>query len=202
MRTDKGFICSEKSVTSSDSNTPDPQKLFDSIMKQQLHAESKLPPVHKWNPPLSGDLDMRIDREGRWFYQGGEITRHALVKLFSTILKRVDDDYYLVTPVENWRIQVDVAPFAAHSLKVVQEGGVAGLLFTLNDDSEVLLSDDDGLWVEDNIDAPIPMLKVRHGLNALINRNVFYQLADLAEQEGDSLWVSSMGKRFLLGRFD
>lgn len=181
--------------------SPDPQSLFDSIMKQRLHAESSLPPVDKWNPPLSGDLDMRIDREGRWFYQGGEITRHALVKLFSTILKRVDNDYHLVTPVENWRIQVDVAPFAAHSLKQVSDKGVQGLVFTLNDDSEVLLADDNGFWVEEG-EEPVPMLKVRNGLNALINRNVFYQLADLAEEGDGALWIESLGKRFLLGRLD
>lgn len=180
--------------------SPDPQSLFDSIIKQQLHAKSKLPPVHQWNPEPSGDLDMRIDREGRWYYQGGEIKRHALVKLFSTILKYEDGAHFLVTPVEKWRIKVDAQPFAAHSVKTISNDGVDALLFTLNDDSEVLLQHPLGFSVtQTETGEPIPLLQVRDKLNALVNRNVFYHLVELAEEEGSELLVTSMGQKYSLG---
>jgi uncharacterized protein len=184
------------------SNTsPDPQSLFDSISKHQLHEKSKLPPVHKWNPDLSGDLDMRIDREGRWYYQGGEIKRHALVKLFSTILKYEDGRHYLVTPVEKWRITVDAQPFAVHSVKAITSDGVDALLFTLNDDSEVLLQEPTGFSVSQTESGePIPLLEVRNNLNALANRNVFYQLVELAQESNGELIIASMGQEYSLGK--
>src|SRR5690606_29155449 len=85
------------------------QHPLDSISAQvsAQDAPKGLPPVDKWNPPLSGDLDMQIRRDGSWWYQGTPIERPALVRLFASILKREGDDYFLVTPVEKWRIRVD-----------------------------------------------------------------------------------------------
>src|SRR6185437_3453452 len=88
-------------------------------------AGKGLPPVHLWNPPFCGDLDMRIARDGIWFYMGTPIGRPALVRLFSTILKREDDKYFLVTPVEKVGIRVDDAPFLA--VEMVKETGKGGL---------------------------------------------------------------------------
>ena len=86
----------------------------------QLSAGEKkgLPPVHLWNPPFCGDLDMRIARDGTWYYQGTPIGRPAMVRLFSTVIRRDGEDYFLVTPVEKVGIQVEDAPFIAVRLEV------------------------------------------------------------------------------------
>ena len=81
-----------------------------------------LPPIHLWNPPFCGDLDMRIARDGTWFYQGTPIERFELVKLFSTILRREGEDYFLVTPVEKVGIKVDDVPFVAVDFNSVNDG--------------------------------------------------------------------------------
>src|ERR1700716_4172670 len=89
-------------------------------------AGKGLPPVHLWNPPFCGDLDMRIASDGTWFYQGTPIGRPALVRLFSTILKREEGKHFLVTPVEKVGIRVDAAPFLA--VEMVKEGDGRGRL--------------------------------------------------------------------------
>src|SRR5438445_3910430 len=81
-------------------------------------AGKPLPPVHLWNPPYCGDIDMRIASDGTWFYQKTPIGRAALVKLFASVLKREGDKYFLVTPVEKCGIAVDDAPFLAVELQV------------------------------------------------------------------------------------
>ena len=97
-----------KAMSAQNSVTPTAEGLAASVSAVQ---ERGLPPVEKWNPPLSGDLDMRIARDGTWFYLGSPITRPGMVKLFSSILKREGDAFFLVTPVEKWRISVEDAPF-------------------------------------------------------------------------------------------
>ena len=141
-----------------------------------------LPPVDDWRPTVSGEIDIRINREGVWFYQNEEMTRKAMVKLFSTIL-RLDDDnhFYLVSPVEKMRISVDVAPFAIVDLRVVHIEGKQAIIFRTNVDEDVVLREPQQFIVEKNAkDEPIPLLTVRKNLKGLLNRNVFYQLADLA----------------------
>lgn len=105
----------------------------------QLSAGEKkgLPPVHLWNPPFCGDLDMRIARDGTWFYQGTPIGRPAMVRLFSTVIRRDGDDYFLVTPVEKVGIQVEDAPFVAVRLDVSGEGEAQLLRFVTNVDDVV-----------------------------------------------------------------
>ena len=96
-----------------------------------------LPPVHLWNPPLSGEMDMRIAADGSWFYQGSKIERQPMVKLFSTILKKESGNYFLITPVEKFRIQVDDAPFIAIEVDKVASD-TQTLLFRTNVDDEVI----------------------------------------------------------------
>ena len=98
---------------------PKPERLAEGA---RAAAAGGLPPVHLWNPPFCGDLDMRIARDGRWFYEGSPITRPAMVRLFSTILKREGEEYFLVTPVEKYRIAVDDAPFVAVDFDVEEIG--------------------------------------------------------------------------------
>lgn len=177
-------------------------------LSAQLAAQPKksaLPPVEKWNPPLSGDLDLVIQRDGAWIHEGTAIKRKELVRLFSTILKREGDDYFLVTPVEKWRIQVEDAPLHAVLLRDTQVNGKPALEFeTLTGD--VVVADADHpirVAVDKASGEPSPYIHVRAQLEALIARNVFYQLVDKAELDNCSgvseLYVSSAGERFLLG---
>jgi len=174
----------------------------------QLSANEKkgLPPVHLWNPPFCGDLDMRIARDGTWFYQGTPIGRPAMVRLFSTVIRRDGDDYFLVTPVEKVGIQVEDAPFVAVRLDVSGEGEAQLLRFVTNVDDVVEAGQEHPLRVSLDLQTqePSPYIHVRANLEALIHRNVFYQLVDLAVPgyvEGESwLGVWSGGVFFPIGR--
>ena len=143
------------------------------------------PPVHLWNPPFCGDLDMRIARDGTWFYLGTPIGRPALVRLFSSILKREGDRYYLVTPVEKVGITVDDAPFVAVDFVVEGEGRAQTLTFTTQVEDSVAAGPDHPIRVErDPATAePAPYVMVRRGLEALIDRKSFYRLAELGCEE-------------------
>ena len=166
---------------------------------------SGLPPVHLWNPDFCGDIDMRIARDGSWFYMGTPIGRKPMVRLFSTIIRRDGDKYFLVTPVEKVGIQVEDAPFVAVALQVEGSGETQLLHFTTNVDEQVTVGAEHPLRVE--LDAvtqePAPYVHVRANLEALVHRNVFYQLVELAvprEIEGQAwLGVWSAGEFFALG---
>ena len=150
---------------------------------QDSKTKSGYPPVDQWNPEVVGDIDIRIDREGCWYYQGDKMERKAMVKLFSSIL-RLDEDnsYYLVTPVEKMKISVDVAPFAIVDFRVDNQEGKPTLVFKDSVGDEVALNRLDQLSVtESKSGEPIPLLTVRRNLKGLINRNVFYRLVDIAE---------------------
>lgn len=138
-----------------------------------------LPPVEKWNPPFCGDLDMRIARDGTWFYQGTPIGRPELVRLFSTILRKDGENYFLVTPVEKVGIIVDDAPFVA----VDFEPEEAGLRFVTNVGDDVLAGPDHPIRVERDpaTGEPSPYILIRRNLEALIDRKSFYRLVELGE---------------------
>jgi hypothetical protein len=164
-----------------------------------------LPPVHLWNPAFCGDIDMRIARDGTWFYLGTPIGRKPMVRLFSTIIRRDGDDYFLITPVEKVGITVDDAPFVAVLLEVEGEGEQQVLRFTTNVDDVVDAGADHALRVTiDPVTAePAPYVHVRSNLEALIHRNVFYQLVDLAvvKQIDGQRWLGvwSGGEFFPIG---
>ena len=149
--------------------------------------QGKLPPVHLWNPSHCGDSEMRIAADGTWFHQGSPIGRKELVKLFSTILRREPDgSHVLVTPVEKLDIAVDDAAFVAVEVTSEGEGAERQLIFRLNTDDLVAAGPDNVLDVQTAADGtPRPYLHVRGGLMALVNRPVFYQLADIALAESD-----------------
>ncbi|WP_092835539.1 DUF1285 domain-containing protein [Roseovarius lutimaris] len=140
-----------------------------------------LPPVHLWNPPFSGDLDMRIARDGTWFYLGTPITRPALVRLFSTILRRDGDEYFLVTPVEKVGITVDDAPFVAIDFEVSGYGETQKLRFETNVGDHVTAGPDHPIRVtrDPETGEPSPYVLVRANLEALIDRKSFYRLVDI-----------------------
>lgn len=152
-------------------------------------ADRRLPPVDQWNPAHCGHSDMRIARDGTWFHAGTPIGRAALVRLFSTILRREPDGrFVLVTPVEKLDIEVEDAPFIAVEATSEGEGPDRRLAFRLNTDDVVIAGPDHPLRVETAPDGtPRPYLHVRgpreRPLEALVNRPVFYELADLALAE-------------------
>jgi hypothetical protein len=147
----------------------------------RLAEENKLPPVERWNPTHCGDSDMRIARDGTWFHQGSPIGRQAMVRLFSTILRREPDGgYVLVTPVEKLDIVVEDAPFIAVEMKTEGEGRDARLAFRLNTGDLVTAGHDHPLRFEEREDGPRPYLHVRGGLEALVARPVYYELAAIA----------------------
>ncbi len=151
-----------------------------------LLADGKLPPVHLWNPAHCGDSLMRIAADGTWFHEGSPIGRPALVRLFSTILRReADGGFVLVTPGEKLDIQVDDAPFVAVEATSEGEGRDRRIIFRTNTDDLVAAGPANILRIDTAPDGtPRPYLHVRAGLEALVNRAVFYQLADLALAEG------------------
>jgi len=163
----------------------------------QLAAERKLPPVDKWNPNHCGDSEMRIARDGTWFHQGSPIGRPAMVRLFSTILRREPDGgFVLVTPVEKLDIEVEDAPFTAVEMKAEGSDEDAKLAFRLNTGDLVTAGPDHGLRFAEGPDGPRPYLHVRGGLEALVVRPVFYELAELALADGERPGVWSDGAFF------
>lgn len=151
----------------------------------RLLEEKRLPPVEKWNPDHCGDSEMRIARDGTWYHQGSPIGREAMVRLFSTILRReADGGFVLVTPVEKLGIMVEDAPFVAVELKSEGEGRDRALAFRLNTGDLVAAGPDNALSVRDTADGPHPYLHVRGGLEALVGRSVYYELMNMALDEG------------------
>jgi uncharacterized protein len=140
----------------------------------------KLPPVHLWNPPHCGAIDMRIARDGTWFHEGTPIGRIGLVRLFASILRKDEDEYVLVTPVEKVSLVVEDAPFVAVDVEAVEEG----LRFTTNLGDEVVAGPDAPIRVERGADGePRPYVLLRDRLEALIDRKTFYRLVELGEVE-------------------
>ena len=158
-------------------------KGIETIYSFSKSNKKSLPPIEKWNPPFCGDIDMTISKSGKWYYMGSEIKRPAMVKLFSGILRlESDNSYYLVTPVEKVRIQVEDAPFVAVAITKEQSEGMNTVTFRTNLNDEIVLSKENPLSIEiKKNDEPSPYITVRNNLRALISRSVFYELVDIAE---------------------
>jgi hypothetical protein len=166
-----------------------------------MAAKKGPPPVHLWHPPFCGDIDMHIARDGTWHYQGTPIGRPALVRLFSQILRREGDDYFLVTPVEKVGIKVDDAPFLAVDFDASGDGVDQILRFHTKTEDEVVASADHPICMaRDHAGHPAPYIYVRAGMEALIDRKSFYRLVDLAvvapHMGADWLGVYSSGAFF------
>ncbi|MEL7165030.1 MAG: DUF1285 domain-containing protein [Pseudomonadota bacterium] len=175
--------------------TPNAESLMASITATKTRG---LPPVHLWNPPFCGDLDMRIARDGTWFYEGTPIGRPGLVKLFSSILKRENGKYFLVTPVEKVGITVDDAPFVAIDFEPSGDGQAQTLTFTTHVDDTATAGPDHPIRVARDPDTgePSPYVLIRADLEALIDRKSFYRLVDLGTHHDDWFGVWSGGDFF------
>src|SRR5579871_3058208 len=167
-------------------------------------AAKGLPPVHLWNPPFCGDLDMRIAADGTWYYMGTPIGRPALVRLFSTILKREDGKHFLVTPVEKVGIRVDDAPFLAVEMQKERSKEGWSLRFRTNVDDWVDCDSEHSLRFEPSAEGGLtPYLHVRSDLWAKVTRPLYYDLVDLGEEQvvdgREMFGVTSAGVFFPMG---
>lgn len=153
---------------------------------QKLITERSLPPVDKWNPPDCGHSGMRIARDGTWYHEGSPIGRTAMVRLFSTVLRREPDGtHVLVTPFEKLKIDVDATAFRAIGMESEGEGSSRRIAFALDSGDAVVLGPQHPLSIEaDEHCRPSPRVLVRHGLQAELARPVYYELAEIAISEG------------------
>lgn len=172
----------------------------------QLSADSKrpLPPVEDWSPPYCGELNLVIRRDGVWVHEGTPIGRAALVRLFSTVLRKEGARYFLVTPVEKLGIEVEDAPFIAVLMRQDSDGRGQRLDFTTNVGDEVAADRDHPIVLRGAGDRRAPYILVRGGLEARIARAVYYDLVGLGETRdigGERLFgVASAGEFFAFGR--
>ena len=162
----------------------------------------------QWNPQHQGEIDIRIAADGAWFHDGRRFKRAAMVKLFAGILRREDENYFLVTPAEKLRIQVEDAPFIANLVEQIDDHGTPAIVFTTNIGERIVLDRDHALRVEIDPQSrqPRPYVHLRDGLDALICRSAFYDLLNLAyekQRDGSSyLALRSRGQEFELGSID
>ncbi len=181
----------------------------DNLAKQVQETVKKPgnPPIDQWHPELSGDMDLRISRDGLWIFKGEPLAREAIVRLFSTILRREEDgEYYLVTPVEKWRIQVEDTPLLAHSLQVGGEDDRQVISLTTNVGETLEIGQNHPLAVGTypGSQEPRPVVTVRHGVEARLVTAAYYDLAEhVVERNEDGhpvLGVFSHGIFYKIGQ--
>ena len=183
--------------------TPPPELASLSLADLAAEVEARrIPPLDQWTPQETGDSEMRIAADGRWFHQGGEIRRPAMVRAFSSLLMRdAQGQHWLKTPFQQLSIAVDDAAFLATDMDVRRdEAGHVVLAFRLNTDDVVLCGPDHPLRVAGTAEVPAFYLAVRHGTEARLNRSTYGQLIDhaLAVSSPEALEVASMGTTFAL----
>lgn len=167
-------------------------------------GKAKHPPVEKWNPPYCGEIDMRIASDGTWFYLGTPIGRPALVRLFASVIKKEDEHYFLVTPVEKVGIRVDDAPFLAVEMEIENRGPKQNLIFRTNVNDVVRCDLEHPLRfeVEQGTEGLKPYLFVRRDLWAKVTRALFFDLVaigEVREQGGEKMFgVNSTGQFFAM----
>ena len=168
--------------------------------KMAVPGAETLPPVERWNPAYCGEIDMVIRRDGLWLHEGSPIGRPHLVRLFSTVLKREGDDYFLVTPVEKLAIRVEDVPFLAVAMEVEGTGEAQKIRFRTNVGDQVTAGPDHPLRFRREVvgtdETLVPYVEVRAGLEARLSRPVYYDFVDLIE--GDPPAVASDGAAFPL----
>ncbi|MBW2939186.1 DUF1285 domain-containing protein [Zhongshania aquimaris] len=173
-----------------------------SSIETLLRDQRGAPPIDKWHPELSGDIDIVIKADGRWIHEGGEIKRHKLVKLFSSILRRENDgEYYLVTPVEKWRVTVEDLPLLIIDFECSDLSSGQRIVLKTNVDTWFELGAEHPLVVDIDpvTQEPKPSVHLSHGLQARINRASFYKLVEMAECKNEYLVLEAGGAEFELG---
>ncbi len=177
-------------------------KISAQISNSKGTNENKLPPIELWNPPFCGDIDLQIKADGSWFYNGTVFKRLSLVKLFASVLKKEDESYFLVTPVEKVGIVVEDAPFLITQWQWL-DAEQSCMQVTTNLDDEFILDANHPLSLDK---AGNLYITVRRNLTAKVHRNVYYQWVDLAKEEsnenGTELFFCSAEQRFVLGALE
>jgi hypothetical protein len=152
---------------------------------QALIDERRLPPVDQWNPERCGHSGMRIARDGTWYHHGDPILRPAMVRLFSTVLRREPDGrHMLITPVEKLEIDVEATAFRAIEMESEGEGEQRKIALRLDSGDAVILGPGHPLRLVPDEHGPSPRVLIRHGLEAELARPVYYELAEIALAEG------------------
>lgn len=169
---------------------------LDTIAKQARPARNfDEPPLEQWRPALSGDIDIRIASDGSWYHEGEPIRRESIVRVFASILRREEDgEYYLVTPVEKWRIQVDAHALVVTDIDLSANDGIPTLTATLNTGRQLEVNREHRVFL-DPAHGNACCMRARHGLSAMFTRAAWYRLAELADENGE---VESAGERFAL----
>lgn len=181
---------------------------IDRILASIKSADATQATRREWQPSYEGTIDIRIAVDGSWHHEGRRFQRESLVKLFAGILRREQDSYYLVTPGEKLRIEVEDAPFIATMVEQIDSSGTVAIVFTTNIGERIILDQAHALRVDIDADTrePRPYVHLRDGLEALISRSAFYDLLNLAYeiQRGGAAYlaISSMGQEFELGSTD
>ena len=181
---------------------------LDQLLSDIEAAESTTLARKNWRPKHFGSIDIRIAADGTWYHEGRMFQRPELTKLFSTVLSKEDNDYFLLTPAEKLSIQVDDAPFVATMVEQVDDGENQALVFTTNLGERIVADQQHAIRVDidSDSDLPRPYIHVRDGLEALIGRNAFFELVNMAntQQRDGKLYftVTSMGTEFILGCAD
>ena len=157
-------------------------------------------PVHEWNPERIGSIDIDIHRDGSWSHQGSLIKRQSLVRLFASVLRKDGDDYFLVTPVEKLKINVEIAPFVVTALQVFHSGSKEQVISgNTNLDEQFVIDESHPLRVNTTAEGdPLPYVELRDGLTGLLNRSVWMELSDFVVEENSILGVLSSGTFFEL----
>jgi hypothetical protein len=167
-----------------------------------ISKSSALPPVHTWTPPFCGDMNLVIKANGEWFHEGGKIKRSSMVTLFSRILWHEAGEYFLVTPVEKVRIQVEDAPFLVTAWQWIDTEKGRSIEFKTQTEDVLILGIDCDIWMASFSGEERPYVSMRYGMKALVGRNVFYGVAEYLERvdtsEGDGMGLISAGKSYLL----
>ena len=154
---------------------------FSDLLQSVNSIDEKYPPVHLWNPDLCEGVEMKIDREGNWFYQGSIIGREKLKILFSRILKFEGGNYYLVTPVEKVFVNVDLAPYMIVDYEI--DSDFQNIILKTNLDLSIPLDQDHKLELKKIGDELIPFVQVRNNIEGFISRSVYYSLVEIALQQ-------------------
>lgn len=182
-----------------------PDTIAEQVEKAVKNSEN--PPIDEWNPELSGDMDLHVTRDGQWVFKGQPLAREAIVRLFSTILRKEEDgEYYLVTPVEKWRIQVEDTPLLAHSLQVSGEGDqqVISITTSVGETLEVGKNHPLEIGHYPGSEEPRPIVRVRHGIEARLVTAAYYDLVEYVVERNEDghpvLGVFSHGIFYKIGQ--
>ena len=177
-------------------NTTSLSSIFSELSKLD---DDSYPPVENWNPPLCENVSMKIDRSGKWYFMNSPIGRERMVKLFSRVLRKDEDGYYLVTPVEKIKIEVEVRPFIIVDYEILGKSREQKIIFKTNTEEIFEVNEKHPIKIENNNNKePIPTVLVRKNLEGLLSRNVYYSLIENSTLKKGEYGIYSCGSFYKL----